>query len=172
MIKHCADLDKPQEVFDTIKRFHALRHLTLSFDLGLRDHYDHPIKPYLTVSVAEQIYAYLLEGMQSTHKIRNLTLESGAPAPMGFGMPSSAAFWPANNSVVFYLSLSEDVDRAANNEFTMSYATDGRGPYRLRPDSDVIQTVDDGKRGLQETHRRLIYDGPVPPSQWQRTSRR
>ncbi|KAJ9656668.1 hypothetical protein H2198_004787 [Neophaeococcomyces mojaviensis] len=104
--------DWPWEVLDVLASFFRLRHLSVCFEIGVR-HFDDPVKPYVTFQAAETLYKYLRSrSLKQPSIISRLHIYSGAPPPIGHGLPALWAFWPRQNSTEFICTLSERDDEA------------------------------------------------------------
>lgn len=116
------DTTQPQNIFDSISDFRNLKHLELSFELGIRDS-KNPIKPYVTLDAASEIFAYMRSRSRTQpSKLRKLVLHSGAPPPQGRGRPAPGSNWKYAQSTSFTVQLSERDDEAALGKFGIECA--------------------------------------------------
>ncbi|KAH8651427.1 hypothetical protein BX600DRAFT_441856 [Xylariales sp. PMI_506] len=118
-----SDADWPWASLDILAGFRKLRSLKLWFELGIGNRSMLP-QPRVNAESAVRLCSYLHQRQARSPftgqpPLKRLHVCSGAPPPLGRGLPGHGAFWPRNNSTSFVCELSEHDDEAARGIFNV-----------------------------------------------------
>jgi len=154
--------DWPWEILDVLSSFPRLRHLAICFEVGVKND-DDPIKPYVTFTSADTLYTYLRsQSPRQPSILSRLQIYSGAPPPIGYGLPVETEFWPEYNSTEFICTLSERDEEAAKGVFQVVCP---KLPKDVQP-RNIDHTFKKNIRKRKDETWKVACEGPTPVSKW------